>query len=283
LTTENIGGVATGSGLINVLDQLEGTGKSIQNFNYLNLVGPATGDNATIDLRKTDLDIGLRLLVDADTGDATISAELGVPLTITTDNKLYLNGDGGIMANTLSMSGDIEMGGNDINNCNDLTTTSINTIANLFRRGNFANFQDQTFTASTSAEQQVIINSTMGSTNGISLNTSTYEISVDADGSYKVDMTYQLTSSSGTTANTYFWVKNNGTAIASSTNQIRITGSGTIDILTFSRIFQLSSGDKLTFYWNSSNNNDRLFNTASQNSPFVRPAQPSVAIAITSC
>jgi len=274
--------VSGGTGYISVLDQLEGNGKSIQNFNFLKLVGPATGDNATIDLRTTADDIGLQLMVDADTGDATISANISRPLTITTDNQLYLTGSQ-VIANNLNMTGNIDLASNDIVGCNDLTTNSINLIANLFRRGNFANFQDQTFTASTSAEQQVIINSTMGTTNGISLNTSTYEIEVDADGSYKVDMSYQLTSSSGTTANTYFWVKRNGTAIAGSTNQIRITGSGTIDILTFSRIFQLDSGDKLTFYWNSSNNNDRLFNTAAQSSPFVRPAQPSVAIAITSC
>ena len=285
LTTENIGAVATGSGMINILDQLQGAGRSIQNFNYLKLVSPATGDNATLDLRTTDDSIGLRMVVDADTGEATISANIGQPLTITTDNKLYLNGDAGIQANTLSMTGDIEMGANDINNCGNLETTSINTIGNLFRRGNFANFQDQTFTAGSTAEQQVIINSTLGTTNGISLNTSTYEIEVDADGSYKVEMSYQLTSTGGTHTHTYFWVKNNGTAIAGSTNQMTIRNSE-VDALTFSRIFQLESGDKLTFWWNSNNANDKLFNTAQQNAPpfaYERPAQPSVAIAITSC
>ena len=285
LRTENIGGVATGSGLINVLDQLEGTGKSIQNFNYLNLISPASGDNATIDLRKTDLDIGLRLLVDADTGDATISAELGVPLTITTDNKLYLNGDAGIMANTLSMSGDIEMGANNINNCGNLETTSINTIANLFRRGNFASIVDQTFTAGSTNEQQIQMTETLGTTLGVSLNTSTFEISVDADGSYKVDMTYQLTSSGGSHTHTYLWVKNNGTAIPVSTQQTTIRNSE-VQCVSYSRIFQLSSGDKLTFWWNSSNSNDYLYNTAQQNAPpfaYERPRQPSVAIAITSC
>jgi len=283
LRTDNIGGVDGGSGLINVLDQLQGTGKSIQNFNYLNLIGPATGDNATIDLRKTDLDIGLRLLVDADTGDATISAELGVPFTITTDNKLYLNGDAGIEANVLSMTGDIEMGANDINNCGNLETTSINTIANLFRRGNFASIVDQSFTAGSTAEQKIQMTETLGTTMGVSLNTSTFEISVDADGSYKVDMNYQLTSTGGSHTHTYFWVKNNGTAIPVSTNQTTIKGNDVIECLSFTRIFQLSSGDKLTFWWNSSNSNDKLFNTAAQTTPFVRPRQPSVAICVTSC
>ena len=282
LRTENIGAVATGSGLINVLDQMEGTGKSIQNFNYLNLIGPASGDNATIDLRKTDLDIGLRLMVDADTGEATISANLGVPLTITTDNKLYLNGDDGIMANTLSMSGNIEMGSNDINSCGNINTSSINSIANLFRRGNFANFQDQTFIAGATDEQQIVVNSTLGTTNGISLNTSTYEISVDTDGSYKVDMTYQLNSSGGSHTHTYFWVKNNGTAIAQSTQQSTIRNSE-VQCVSYNRIFQLESGDKLTFWWNSSNANDYLYNDAGISTPYVRPAQPSVAISVVSC
>ena len=282
LRTENIGGVATGSGLINVLDQLEGTGKSIQNFNYLKLLGPATGDNATLDLRTTADDIGLRLTVDADTGDATISAEIGQPLTITTDNKLYLNGDTGIQANTLSMTGDIEMGGNDINNCGNLETTSINTIANLFRRGCFASYVDQTFTAGSSAEQKIQFVETLGTTNGVSLDTTNFEIEVDADGSYKVDMSYQLTSNGGTHTHSYFWVKNNGTAIVGSTNQMTIRNSE-IDALTFSRIFQLESGDKLTFWWNSDNSNDRLFNTAAITTPYVRPRQPSVVITVVSC
>jgi len=282
LTTENIGGVATGSGLINVLDQLQGTGKSIQNFNYLNLISPATGDNATIDLRTTANDIGLRLTIDADTGEGTISANLGLPLTITTNNKLYLNGDTGIMANTLSMSGDIEMGSNDINNCDNLTTNAINTIGNLFRRGNFASIVDQTFTAGSTAEQQIQMTETLGTTNGISLNSSTFEISVDTDGSYKVDMTYQLNSSGGSHTHTYLWIKNNGTAIPVSTQQTTIRNNE-VQCVSYNRIFQLESGDKLTFWWNSSNANDYLYNNAGLSTPYVRPRQPSVAISVVSC
>jgi hypothetical protein len=159
---------------------------------------------------------------------------------------------------------------------------SINGIANLFRRGCFASYVDQTFTSGSSAEQQIQMTETLGTTLGVSLNTSTFEISVDADGSYKVDMTYQLTSTGGSHTHSYFWVKNNGTVIPVSTGQMTIK-NGEIDALTFSRIFQLSSGDKLTFWWNSDNANDKLFNTAAITTPYVRPRQPSVAISVVSC
>jgi hypothetical protein len=274
--------ITGGTGYISVLDQLEGQGKSIQNFNYVGLIGPATGDNATVHLKTTADVVGLEMKVDADTGDATITANLGVPLTITTNGELVLNGNAGISANVLNMSGNISLGGNDITSCDNINTTSINSIANLFRRGCFASYVDQTFTAGSSAEQQIQFVETLGTTNGVSLNTSTFEISVDADGSYKVDMCYQLTSTGGSHTHSYFWVKNNGTAIVGSTNQMTIRNSE-VDALTFTRIFQLSSGDKLTFWWNSNNSNDKLFNTAAITTPYVRPRQPSVVITVVSC
>jgi hypothetical protein len=273
--------VSGGPGYVFVRDQLEGDGKSIQNFNVLSLIGPATGDNATIQLKTTADSVAFEAKADADTGEVLISANLGVPLTITTNNKLYLNGDAGIQANTLSMTGNIQMGSNDINGCDNIDAISINSIANLFRRGNFANFQDQTFTAGSTAEQKIVINSTLGTTNGISLNTSTYEISVDTDGSYKVDMTYQLNSSGGTHTHSYFWVKNNGTAIAQSTQQ-KTARNNEVQCVSYSRIFQLESGDKLTFWWNSSNANDYLYYNAGLSTPYERPEQPSVAISVVS-
>ena len=282
LSVVQLKAITGGTGYISVLDQLQGQGKSIQGFNFLGLIGPASGDDATIQLQKTSGIQGLELQVDSDTGDATISANLGVPLTITTNGELVLNGNAGISANVLNMSGNISLGGNDITSCDNINTTSINSIANLFRRGCFASIVDQSFTAGSSAEQQIQMTETLGTTNGVSLNTSTFEISVDADGSYKVDTTYQLTSTGGSHTHSYFWTQLNGTAIVGSTNQMTIRNSE-IDALTVSRIFQLSSGDKLTFWWNSDNANDKLFNTAAITTPFVRPRQPSVVITVVSC
>lgn len=273
--------VSGGPGYVFVRDQLEGDGKSIQNFNLLGLIGPATGDDATLQLKTTADSVGLEAKVDADTGEASITANMGVPLTITTNGELILYGSGGISANTLSMTGNIQMGSNDINACDNIDANSINSIANLFRRGNFANFQDQTFIAGSTDEQQIVINSTLGTTNGVSLDTSTYEISVDTDGSYKVDMTYQLNSSGGTHTHTYFWVKNNGTAIANSTQQ-KTARNNEVQCVSYSRIFQLESGDKLTFWWNSSNANDYLYYDAGISTPYERPEQPSVAISVVS-
>ena len=244
-----------GTGYISVLDELRGQGRSIQDFNFIGLKGPATGDDAIVQLKTTADVVGLEMKVDADTGEATISANLGLPLTLTTNGNLVVDASAGV---------------------------SINGVANLFRRGNFASIVDQSFTAGSSAEQKIQMTETLGTTNGVSLNTSTFEISVDEDGSYKVDMCYQLTSTGGSHTHSYFWVKNNGTAIPVSTAQMTIKNSE-VDCLTFSRIFQLESGDKLTFWWNSDNANDKLFNTAAITTPFVRPRQPSVSISVVSC
>jgi hypothetical protein len=274
--------VSGGPGYVFVRDQLEGDGKSIQNFNLLGLIGPATGDDATLQLKTTADSVGLEAKVNADTGEASITANMGVPLTITTNGELILNGNAGISANVLNMSGDISLGGNDITSCDNINTNSINSIGNIFRRGNFASIVDQTFTAGSTAEQQIQMTETLGTTNGVSLNAGTYEIAVDADGSYKVDMTYQLNSSGGSHTHSYFWVKNNGTAIPVSTQQ-KTARNNEVLCVSYSRIFQLASGDKLTFWWNSSNANDYLYNDAGLSTPYVRPRQPSVAISVVSC
>lgn len=146
---------------------------------------------------------------------------------------------------------------------------------NIFRNyGSFANTTNHNLAAINtptviSFDQQPLVDS-------ISL-LDTSKIVVPGDGLYRFVFSTQLTSTSASTKNAWFWPRINGVDISESTIKYSVQGSSTTVVVTRSGIFQMSRGDYLEAWWAADSINVQL--TAFAPTAFA-PGTPSVLLEI---
>lgn len=97
-------------------------------------------------------------------------------------------------------------------------------------------------------------------------------------GEYLINFTAQISSSSGSTVNFYFWPAINGTNIAGSTMVNALHQNGATLVVSRSAIFEIAANDYLEVKWAVDSTNGKLDATAAT---AFSPAAPASTLAIT--
>lgn len=109
------------------------------------------------------------------------------------------------------------------------------------RYGSFYDTTTQTGTVINTAK--AITFNTTDLSNGVYLGTPTSRVTVDTDGIYNYDMSFQLDKTSGGVGNFYIWFRLNGVDVPNSASYIRIQGNNAEIFSSLNYFFDLKSGD----------------------------------------
>lgn len=113
---------------------------------------------------------------------------------------------------------------------------------------------------------------------GITQGTPASRIVFEEAGQYMVSFSAQISSSSGSTVNFWFWPRVNGVDIAGSTMKNALHNNGAVMVVSRSAIFEFAAGDYLEPMWATDSTSGFL--NASAATAFA-PAAPASTIAIT--
>lgn len=113
---------------------------------------------------------------------------------------------------------------------------------------------------------------------GISLGTPSSRIVFDQAGEYLLAFTAQITSTSSSTANFWFWPRINGTDVSGSTIKAALHQNTATTVVSRSAIFNISANDYLEVMWAVDNTSGFLDNHAAT---AFAPSTPAVTLAIT--
>jgi hypothetical protein len=119
---------------------------------------------------------------------------------------------------------------------------------------------------------------TMVSGSGISLGSPASRIVFEEGGQYLLSFSAQITSSSGSTVDFYFWPRVNGTDITGSTMRNSLHNNGATLVVSRSSIFTFAAGDYLEAMWATSSTSGSL--QAFSATAFA-PATPAATLSIT--
>jgi hypothetical protein len=113
---------------------------------------------------------------------------------------------------------------------------------------------------------------------GITNGTPASRIVFEEAGQYMISFSAQISSTSGSTVNFWFWPRINGTDVAGSTMKNALHQNGAVLVVSRSAIFDVNANDYLEAMWAVDNTNGHL--SASAATAFA-PAAPASTIAIT--
>ena len=119
---------------------------------------------------------------------------------------------------------------------------------------------------------------TLSSSDGITSGTPASRLVFEEAGEYMVSFSAQISSTSSSTVNFWFWPRVNGVDLAGSTMKNALHQNGATLVVSRSAILDLSAGDYLEAMWAVDNVNGFLDATAAT---AFAPAAPASTIAIT--
>ena len=119
---------------------------------------------------------------------------------------------------------------------------------------------------------------TLSSSDGITSGTPASRLVFEEAGEYMVSFSAQISSTSSSTVNFWFWPRVNGVDLAGSTMKNALHQNGATLVVSRSAILNLSAGDYLEAMWAVDNINGFLDATAAT---AFAPAAPASTIAIT--
>lgn len=119
---------------------------------------------------------------------------------------------------------------------------------------------------------------TAGIADGITNGTPASQIVFEEGGQYMVAFSAQISSSSGSTVNFWFWPRVNGIDVAGSTIKSALHVNGAVVVVSRSAIFNFAAGDYLEAMWATDSTSGIL--NASAATAFA-PAAPASTLAIT--
>lgn len=119
---------------------------------------------------------------------------------------------------------------------------------------------------------------TAGISEGITNGTPASRLVFEEAGQYMVSFSAQISSTSGSTVNFWFWPRVNGSDVAGSTMKNALHNNGAVLVVSRSSIFEFSAGDYLEAMWAVDSTSGFLHSTAAT---AFAPAAPSSTIAIT--
>lgn len=134
---------------------------------------------------------------------------------------------------------------------------------------------DQTAAA---ADTAYALTYTANIANGVDNGTPASRIVFEEAGQYMVSFSAQISSTSGSTVNFWFWPRVNGVDVAGSTMKNALHQNGAVLVVSRSAIFNFSAGDYLEAMWAVDSTSGYL--EASAATAFA-PAAPASTIAIT--
>ena len=132
--------------------------------------------------------------------------------------------------------------------------------------------------AAASANTAYALTYTAGTASGIANGSPASRIVFDEGGEYMVSFSAQISSSSSSTVDFWFWPRVNGANVAGSTMKNALHNNGAVLVVSRSAIFNFTAGDYLEAMWAVSNTSGFL--NASAATAFA-PAAPASTIAIT--
>ena len=119
---------------------------------------------------------------------------------------------------------------------------------------------------------------TLSSSDGITSGTPASRLVFEEAGEYMVSFSAQISSTSSSTVNFWFWPRVNGTDVAGSTMKSALHQNGSVLVVSRSAIFNFAAGDYLEAMWAVDSTTGFLHSTAAT---AFAPAAPSSTIAIT--
>ena len=119
---------------------------------------------------------------------------------------------------------------------------------------------------------------TAGVSSGIANGTPASRIVFDEAGEYMISFSAQISSTSASTVNFWFWPRVNGSDVTGSTMKNALHQNGATLVVSRSSIFDLNAGDYLEVMWAVDSTNGFLDATAAT---AFAPAAPASTIAIT--
>jgi hypothetical protein len=119
---------------------------------------------------------------------------------------------------------------------------------------------------------------TAGITEGVTNGTPASRLVFEEAGQYMISFSAQISSTSASTVNFWFWPRVNGSDVAGSTMKNALHNNGAVIVVSRSSIFEFSAGDYLEAMWAVDSTSGSL--QASAATAFA-PAAPASTIAIT--
>ena len=154
-----------------------------------------------------------------------------------------------------------------------------NEFRQLVIADGYAQFgQDNDITAALADTTYAITFDAPGLSDGISQGSPASRIVFEEAGIFLLCFTAQITSTSASDVDFYFWPKINGTDVTGSTIKTSLHSNGDTKVVSRSALFQVSANDYLEPYWAVSSTNGSLKAFAAT---AFAPATPSVTLAIT--
>lgn len=142
--------------------------------------------------------------------------------------------------------------------------------------GAFSSTATQTLPAINTAT--AITMNTTSLSNGVTIGSPTSRLVVDQAGFYQIDASLQLSSSSASAKNVFFWLRKNGADVANSTNALTNNINGGYVSQALLRDISLQAGDYVELYWAADSTDVSLSAIAA--SAFA-PAAPSAIVTVT--
>ena len=119
---------------------------------------------------------------------------------------------------------------------------------------------------------------TAGISEGITNGTPASRLVLEEAGQYMISFSAQISSTSASTVNFWFWPRVNGSDVAGSTMKNALHNNGAVLVVSRSSIFEFSAGDYLEAMWATDSTSGFL--SASAATAFA-PSAPASTIAIT--
>lgn len=119
---------------------------------------------------------------------------------------------------------------------------------------------------------------TAGISEGVTNGTPASRLVFEEAGQYMVSFSAQISSTSGSTVNFWFWPRVNGSDVAGSTMKNALHNNGAVLVVSRSSIFEFSAGDYLEAMWATDSTSGFLHSTAAT---AFAPAAPATTIVIT--
>lgn len=143
-------------------------------------------------------------------------------------------------------------------------------------------FSDTTVQAIAAADTvQTVTFNTTSISSGVAIGSPTSRIVITNAAVYNFQFSIQLGSTAGALRTITVWPRVNGVNVANSASLVSIASSSTSIVPAGSFVISMSAGDYFELVWASSGIDVSLAAQASQASPFVRPAVPSVILTVT--
>ena len=133
-------------------------------------------------------------------------------------------------------------------------------------------------TAASSNTAYPLTFSIMAGSVGVTLGTPASRIVFTEGGAYTLSFTAQTHSSSGSTANFWFWPRLNGVDVVDSAMQNTLHQNNATMIMSRTQIFNVNAGDYLEAYWAVDSTNGSLQHHAAN---AFAPATPAATLAIS--